>query len=110
MTEPTRITWSDKAGQTWRVELVADRWQLARWRPATGDATRAVSTGETDEWQRVGSYPTRTAAVDAARAPDLDAQLEERDQLIRRLVDRGGRSEGPSNLDEASEPSEEGES
>jgi hypothetical protein len=87
-TEP-RVTWSDKAGQTWRVELVADRWQLSRW---IGARTAALP-GETGDWQRVASYPTRQGAIDASIAPDLDALLEERDELIRRLTDRGENDE-----------------
>jgi hypothetical protein len=49
-----RITWTDKHGDTWRIERVTDRWQLSRWAPATGT------------WQPVGSYPTRAAALNAA--------------------------------------------
>jgi hypothetical protein len=94
MPKTTRFTWTDERGDAWRVELVSDRWQLSRWQPAV------------DQWQRVGSYPTRQAALDASIAPDLDALLEERDQLIRRLVDRGGSSEGSSESDSPS--SEEG--
>jgi len=41
-------------GTAWRIELVAGRWQLSRYSPAG------------DTWQRVGSYPTRYAAIDAA--------------------------------------------
>ena len=41
-------------GTAWRIELVAGRWQLSRYSPAG------------DTWQRVGSYPTRCAAIDAA--------------------------------------------
>jgi hypothetical protein len=41
-------------GTAWRIELVAGRWQLSRYSPAG------------DTWQRVVSYPTRYAAIDAA--------------------------------------------
>jgi hypothetical protein len=54
-----RMTWIDPEGRTWRIELVTGRWQLSRYWP----------TGE--QWQRVGSYPTREAAIQAA----YDARL-----------------------------------
>ena len=50
----TRMTWIDPEARTWRVELVTDRWQLSRYSPAS------------EAWQRVGSYPTRKAAISAA--------------------------------------------
>jgi hypothetical protein len=54
MDRSTRITWIDLQGRTWRIELIGARWQLSRYSPAS------------DTWQRVGSYPTRNAAIDAA--------------------------------------------
>ena len=54
MNRSDRMTWIDPEGCTWRVELVTDRWQLSRYVPAS------------DNWQRVGSYPSRTAAIQAA--------------------------------------------
>jgi hypothetical protein len=55
MNEPThRMTWMDTDGVTWRVERVADRWQLSRF-----DQSR-------EDWHRVGSYPNRASAVRAA--------------------------------------------
>jgi hypothetical protein len=53
-----RMTWIDPEGRTWRIELVTGRWQLSRYSPTT------------DTWQRVGSYPTRSAAIDAAYSAD----------------------------------------
>jgi hypothetical protein len=91
-TEPHRITWTNGDGQVWRAELISDRWQLARWR--AGAPARGAVPDETDEWQRVGSYPTRQAAIDASHTPDLDALLRERDQLIRQLTDRPHDDEG----------------
>jgi hypothetical protein len=52
-----RMTWVDTEGTTWRVERITDRWQLSRYSPAT------------DSWQRVGSYPTRGDAIQAAYEP-----------------------------------------
>jgi hypothetical protein len=54
----SRMTWVDPEGRTWRVERVTDRWQLSQYSPAS------------DTWQRVGSYPTRDAAVQAAYTPE----------------------------------------
>jgi hypothetical protein len=54
MDRSSRTTWIDSQGTAWRIELVAGRWQLSRHSPAG------------DTWQRVGSYPTRNAAIDAA--------------------------------------------
>jgi hypothetical protein len=48
------MTWIDPDGRTWRIELVTGRWQLLRYWP----------TGE--QWQRVGSFPTRESAIQAA--------------------------------------------
>ncbi len=50
----SRTTWMDPEGRTWRVERVTDRWQLSRYSPASRT------------WQRVGSYPSRKAAISAA--------------------------------------------
>jgi hypothetical protein len=48
------MTWIDLESRTWRVEQVAGRWQLSRYWPTT------------EMWQRVGSYPSRSDAVQAA--------------------------------------------
>jgi hypothetical protein len=48
-----RITWYVE-GVAWRVEYVAGRWSLSRYQPTT------------EQWQRVGSYPNRKAAISAA--------------------------------------------
>jgi hypothetical protein len=59
MNEPThRMVWMDTDGVTWRVERVADRWQLSRYDQVLGD------------WHRVGSYPNRAAAIRAAYGDD----------------------------------------
>jgi hypothetical protein len=48
-----RVTWYiDETA--WRLEYVAGRWSLSRYEPGT------------EQWTRVGSYPSRQAAVDAA--------------------------------------------
>jgi hypothetical protein len=47
-------TWIDHRGQAWRLERIASRWSLSRWSPVS------------DSWIRVGSYPSRKAAVQAA--------------------------------------------
>jgi hypothetical protein len=48
-----RITWY--VDQTaWRVEYLGGRWSLSRYSLAS------------ETWQRVGSYPTRKAAISAA--------------------------------------------
>ena len=41
------MTWLDTEDTTWRVELVAGRWPLSRYVPAS------------ETWPRVGSYPSR---------------------------------------------------
>jgi hypothetical protein len=48
------MTWVDSSGTTWRVERIAARWSLSRYSP------------DSDTWTRVGSYPSRSAAVNAA--------------------------------------------
>jgi hypothetical protein len=53
-----RTTWIDPEGRTWRVERVTDRWQLSLYWPST------------ETWQRIGSYPSRTVAVQAAYEQD----------------------------------------
>jgi hypothetical protein len=58
MNRSDRMTWIDPEGRTWRVEHIASRWQLSRYSPAT------------ETWQRVGSYPTRTDAIQAAYADE----------------------------------------
>ena len=59
MTAPDarRMTWVDTEGTTWRVERVTNRWQLSRYWPAT------------ERWQRIGSYPSRADAIQAAYEP-----------------------------------------
>ena len=49
-----RMTWIDSESTAWRIELITGRWSLSRYSP----------TSET--WLRVGSYPTREAAIQAA--------------------------------------------
>jgi hypothetical protein len=51
------MTWVDAQGTTWRVERITDRWQLSRYVPAM------------ETWQRVGSYPSRADAIQAAYEP-----------------------------------------
>jgi DNA-binding transcriptional regulator of glucitol operon len=51
---PRTMTWVDKANHYWRIESLAGRWQLSRYSP----------TSET--WQRIGSFPTRDGAIQAA--------------------------------------------
>jgi hypothetical protein len=52
------MTWVDRENRTWRVESIGSRWQLSLYRPTV------------DTWQRVGSYPSRTVAVQAAYEQD----------------------------------------
>jgi hypothetical protein len=52
--KPHRATWVDKQHRYWRIELVAGRWQLSLYSPAT------------ETWTRIGSYPSKTAAIEAA--------------------------------------------
>jgi hypothetical protein len=52
------MTWIDLEGRTWRIERVAGRWQLSRYWPAS------------ETWQRIGSYPSKTAAIEAACEQD----------------------------------------
>jgi hypothetical protein len=61
--KPHRATWVDQQNRYWRVERVAGRWQLSRYVTAT------------EQWQRVGSYPNRKAAISAAygQGGDQDA-------------------------------------
>ena len=58
MNRSSRMTWIDPEGRTWRVEQIAGRWQLSRYSPAT------------ETWQRIGSYPTRSQAIQAAYDDD----------------------------------------
>jgi hypothetical protein len=55
MSRSDRMTWVDPEGRTWRIERVTDRWQLSRWLPVT------------ETWMRVGSYVSKSAAIDAAQ-------------------------------------------
>jgi hypothetical protein len=48
------MTWIAADGTAWRIERIADRWQLSRWLPVT------------EQWLRVASYSSRSAAIDAA--------------------------------------------
>jgi hypothetical protein len=45
----------------WRIERVTNRWQLSHYVPAT------------ETWQRVGSYPSRADAIQAAYEPSEGA-------------------------------------
>lgn len=56
--EPRRVTWVDKANRYWRLEPVADRWQLSRYSP------------NTETWTPVGSWPSRGEAIQAAADQD----------------------------------------
>jgi hypothetical protein len=49
------MTWVDKANHYWRIERVAGRWQLSRYSP------------QSEQWTRVGSYPSRSQAIQAAQ-------------------------------------------
>ena len=52
-----RVTWFID-GTAWRIELIAGRWSLSRYEPAS------------EQWQRVGSCPNRQAAVEVAYGQD----------------------------------------
>ena len=57
--KPQRATWVDSAGVYWRVERAADlRWTLSRYRPTVED------------WVRIGSWPSRGEAIQAAADQD----------------------------------------
>ena len=58
MNRSDRMTWIDPEGRTWRIERVTGRWQLSRYSPAT------------ETWQRIGSYPTRSQAIQVAYSED----------------------------------------
>jgi hypothetical protein len=53
-----RMTWVDPEGRTWRVERVAGRWQLSQYLPAS------------ETWQRLGSFPSKSEAVQRAYAAE----------------------------------------
>ena len=53
--DPRTMTWVDKANHYWRIERVTGRWQLSRYSPAS------------EQWLRVGSYPSRSEAIEAAQ-------------------------------------------
>jgi hypothetical protein len=56
--KPHRVTWIDSAGDAWRVERTADlRWTLSRYRPTV------------EAWVRIGSWPSRGEAIEAAADP-----------------------------------------
>jgi hypothetical protein len=48
----------DQQNRYWRVERVGPRWQLSLYRPAV------------EAWQRVGSWPSRGEAIQAAADQD----------------------------------------
>lgn len=54
MSRSDRMTWIDSENTAWRIELITGRWQLSRWLTST------------EEWLRVGSYTSRSAAIEAA--------------------------------------------
>jgi hypothetical protein len=58
MESSQRATWIDPESRTWRVERIAGRWQLSRYWPAS------------ETWQRIGSYPSKTAAIQATIEPE----------------------------------------
>jgi hypothetical protein len=49
-----RATWVDAKHNYWRIERIAGRWQLSLYSPPT------------EMWVRVGGYPSKTAAIEAA--------------------------------------------
>jgi hypothetical protein len=55
-----RMTWYVERA-AWRIERVTNRWQLSHYVPAT------------ETWQRVGSYPSRADAIQAAYEPSEGA-------------------------------------
>jgi hypothetical protein len=52
------MTWVDQRNRYWRVQRVGPRWQLSLYRPAV------------EAWQRVGSWPSRGEAIQAAADQD----------------------------------------
>jgi hypothetical protein len=54
MNSSQRVTWVDRENRTWRVEYVGGRWQLSLWQLTS------------ESWLRIGSYPGRQAAIQAA--------------------------------------------
>jgi hypothetical protein len=50
------MTWVHRQNRYWRIRRaqVAGRWQLLLYSPAT------------ETWTRIGSYPSKTAAIEAA--------------------------------------------
>ena len=56
--KPQTVTWVDARNRYWRVEPVAGRWQLSLYRPTV------------EAWQRIGSWPSRGEAIQAAADQD----------------------------------------
>jgi hypothetical protein len=56
--KPQTVTWVDARNRYWRVERIGPRWQLSLYRPAV------------EAWQRVGSWPSRGEAIQAAADQD----------------------------------------
>jgi hypothetical protein len=53
--DPRGMTWVDDQNLYWRIERIGGRWQLSLYRPTV------------ESWHRIGSYPSKSAAIDAAR-------------------------------------------
>jgi hypothetical protein len=53
-----RTTWVDQQNRYWRVEPIGPRWQLSLYRPTV------------EAWQRIGSWPSRGEAIQAAADQD----------------------------------------
>ena len=62
MESKARMTWIDPVGRAWRIERITGRWSLSRYVPAS------------EQWQRVGSYPSRGDAIQAAYEPPKGAE------------------------------------
>ena len=60
-THHRRLTWTDDAGQQWRAEHVAGRWQLARWAPESGTGRgRSAPRSSRRRWRgATGGGPAR---------------------------------------------------
>ena len=61
-----RMTRIDPEGRAWRIERITGRWSLSRYSPTT------------ETWLRVGSFPTREAAIQAASGQQDGASTSRR--------------------------------
>jgi hypothetical protein len=66
MESKARMTWIDPVGRAWRIERITGRWSLSRYSPTT------------ETWLRVGSFPTREAAIQAASGQQDGASTSRR--------------------------------